>query len=79
MVKKNQIMKSAGKGTKPETAILSELTQTQKEKCCMCSLFVDASFDSSGVCVPFGIPTEIGKLVKAYVGCFQGSRDRTQC
>lgn len=68
---KNEIIKFAGEWVKLETIIWSEVTQAKKGKCSMFSFFIDANFESSAMCVSFGIPTEVRKLLKDYIGDFR--------
>lgn len=62
---KYEIIKSAGEWIKLETIISSEVTQTQKANVRCFLSPVDTNFESSPMCVLFGIPTEVIKTLKS--------------
>jgi len=45
-------------------AMLGEVSKTQKDKCQRSPPFLDVSFESSDIRIPFGISKDVGNLVK---------------
>ena len=73
---RNQLVRKSemwltGQWMEPEIIIRKEVTQTPKTNTPGFLPFVDVSLESLGVCISFGIPTEVKRFVGAVgVGAF---------
>lgn len=76
LLRKYEIIKSAGEWIKPEIIISSEVTQAQTANVPCFLSSVNANFESSAMCVSFGILTKVRKILKACIGDFKRTRAR---
>lgn len=76
LLRKYEIIKSADEWIKPETIISSEVTQTQKANVPCFLSSGDANCESSAMCVSFGIPTKVRKILKARIEDIKRTRAR---